>query len=353
VTEDDGGGADLERSLAIALQHGFQEHAARAYTNLATCAVNRHRYAEGARHLAAGLGYCEEHDLDSWRVYMLAWRARAWLELGEWDKAGEDADAVVSHPRTAPINRIPALIVLGSLRTRRGDPGAGECFEQAAQLAEATAELQRLGPLACARADAAWLAGDTGRIAGEMARAFELARPGDDLWKKGAVAVWLWRVDALGAEPLRVAAPYALEISGDWRGAARAWAELGCRYEQATVFAWHGDADAQLEALAIADSLGAGALASLLRRQLRARGVRKVPRGSRKSTRSHPHGLTHREAQVLQLLSEGMANARIARRLFVSTKTVEHHVSAILAKLGVPSRTEAIALARTQKGAGN
>ena len=351
VTEDEGGAADLERSLSIALEHGFQEHAARAYTNLASSAVNRHRFAEGERYLAAGIAYCEEHDLESWRIYMLAWRARAWLELGEWDQASEAADTVVNHPRTAAVNRIPALVVLGSLRTRRGDPGANECFEEAAQMAAATAELQRLGPLACARADAAWLAGDTGRIAAEMAPAYELARPGDDHWKKGAVAVWLWRAKALGPDPLRLAAPYAMEISGDWRGAARAWAELGCRYEQATVLAWHGDADAQLEALAIADGLGAGALASLVRRQLRARGVRKVPRGSRQSTRSHPHGLTRREAQVLQLLSEGMANARIARRLFVSPKTVEHHVSAILAKLGVPSRAEAVALARTQEKA--
>lgn len=111
---------------------------------------------------------------------------------------------------------------------------------------------------------------------------------------------------------------------------------------------WHGDAAAQLEGLAIAEALGATALAGLLRQQLRGSGVRKVPRGLRRSTRSHPQGLTRREAQVLQLLSEGMANAHIARRLFVSPKTVEHHVSAILAKLGVPSRAQAIALAREQ-----
>ena len=161
--------------------------------------------------------------------------------------------------------------------------------------------------------------------------------------------IWLWRVHACEAPPEDIAAPYRLEIAGDWRGAARAWEALGCPYEQATVLAWHGDAAAQLEALGIAEELGASVLAGLLRRQLRASGVRKVPRGLRKSTRSHPQGLTRREAQVLQLLSEGMANARIAKRLFVSPKTVEHHVSAILAKLGVPSRAEAVALAREQR----
>ena len=179
-----------------------------------------------------------------------------------------------------------------------------------------------------------------------MRPAYELAAPGNDPWKRGAVVVWLWRAGELTAAPRDVAPPYLQEMTGDWRGAADAWRALGCPYEQATVLAWHGAEAERLQALAIAERLGAGALSGLLRRQLRASGVRNVPRGSRKSTRSHPQGLTRREAQVLQLLADGLANARIAKRLFVSPKTVEHHVSAILAKLGVPSRAEAVALAR-------
>jgi DNA-binding NarL/FixJ family response regulator len=81
---------------------------------------------------------------------------------------------------------------------------------------------------------------------------------------------------------------------------------------------------------------------------MRAQGVRGVPRGSRPSTRSNPHGLTRREAEILALLSEGLRNSAIAKRLFLSTKTVDHHVSAILTKLGVPSRAQAIATARRQ-----
>jgi DNA-binding NarL/FixJ family response regulator len=86
-----------------------------------------------------------------------------------------------------------------------------------------------------------------------------------------------------------------------------------------------------------------------LRRQMRASGVRRIPRGSRSSTRENPFGLTRREAEILQLLSEGLRNATIARRLFVSTKTVEHHISAILAKLNVGSRSEAVAFTRRQE----
>ena len=81
---------------------------------------------------------------------------------------------------------------------------------------------------------------------------------------------------------------------------------------------------------------------------MRAHGVRRIPRGSRTSTRHHPLGLTRREAEVVALLSEGLRNSTIARRLFLSTKTVEHHISAILAKLGVQTRAEAIALTRKQ-----
>ena len=100
------------------------------------------------------------------------------------------------------------------------------------------------------------------------------------------------------------------------------------------------------EALAIFEALGARPALQLLRHRLRESGVKGVPRGARTSTRAHPHGLTKREAQIFALLAEGMRNAAIAKRLFLSTKTVDHHVSSILTKLGVPSRLEAIAMAR-------
>ena len=64
-------------------------------------------------------------------------------------------------------------------------------------------------------------------------------------------------------------------------------------------------------------------------------------RGPRESTRANPAGLTQREAEVLALLAEGLRNAEIAERLFLTPKTVSHHLSAIYAKLGVSSRTEA------------
>jgi len=163
---------------------------------------------------------------------------------------------------------------------------------------------------------------------------------------KGELAAWLWRVDALEQHPADIAEPYALEISGDWRGAAGEWRDLGCPYERATVLALYGGELEQREALAIFDQLGAAPTAQMVRKRMREQGVRGVPRGSRASTRGNPLGLTRREAEILALLSEGLRNAAIARRLFMSTKTVDPHVSAILAKLGVPSRAQAVAMAR-------
>jgi DNA-binding NarL/FixJ family response regulator len=71
-----------------------------------------------------------------------------------------------------------------------------------------------------------------------------------------------------------------------------------------------------------------------------------VPRGPRPSTRENPAGLTARELEVLELVTEGLRNAEIAERLFLSEKTVGHHVSAILRKLDVRTRGQASAEAR-------
>ncbi|MFL6620432.1 MAG: ATP-binding protein [Povalibacter sp.] len=337
---------DLSRSLRIALEHGYQEHVARAYTNLSATAVTARAYTSASRWLTDGVAYCEEHDLDSWFAYMRAWRARARFEQGDWVGAGEDAEAVASDPRTAATSRIPALIVLGHLRLRRGDPDPISPLDQVRKLVARIGELQRAAPLAAALAEAAWSNDDRLTLIREVQPAYEMSRQLPDAWSKGELAAWLWRVDALGEVPTDIAQPYALEINGDWRGAARAWEECGCSYEQACMLAWYGDAADQREALAIFERLGAVPASQLLRKRLRARGVRGIPRGVRPSTRSNEYGLTKREAQILELLAQGMRNAAIAKRLFLSTKTVDHHVSSILAKLGVPSRAEAIAMAR-------
>jgi DNA-binding CsgD family transcriptional regulator len=165
---------------------------------------------------------------------------------------------------------------------------------------------------------------------------------------KGELAAWLWRANALEGTPTEVAEPYAMEIAGNWQAASGAWQRLGCPYEHAIVLGWYGAEPEQREALAIFERLGAAPAAEALRRRMRDRGIRGIPRGARSSTQRNRFGLTRREAQILALMPEGLRNAAIAQRLFLSTRTVDHHVSAILAKLGVTSRAEAIEIARRQ-----
>ena len=257
IAGDTSGWADLDRSLQLALAGGFQDAIARAYTNLCAMAVSRRQYEPASRYLRQGLEYCERHDLDSWWLYLLAYSARMKFEQGDWNGASDDAEAVLRHSRTTPVTRIPTLRVLGHLRIRRGDPDASAPLEEARALAGTIPELQRIGTLAAASAEAAWLAGDRAGVLREVQPAYEMVRHRRDPRMKGELAAWLWRVDALEQLPTDIPEPYALEISRDWRGAARAWKELGCPYERALVLGWYGTEPEQREALAILDQLGA------------------------------------------------------------------------------------------------
>jgi DNA-binding CsgD family transcriptional regulator/tRNA A37 threonylcarbamoyladenosine biosynthesis protein TsaE len=341
---DQAAGKDaLERALAIALRGEMHEHAARAYAGLAASAVSLRDYATATEVLERGLGYCGERDLDSWTFYMLGCRARARFEQGDWSGATADAQRVLSNPLVAPVSRIAALVVLGRVRGRRGDPQAQAALDEARALARRTREVQRIVPVAAARAEAAWLRGALSEAADELAAAYELAQGRVSPWEKGELAFWLCRATVLPGPPAGVAAPYALQLSGDWRGAAAAWHAAGCPYEAALALA-EGDPAEGLQQL---EALGAAATIAALRNELLSRGVRGVPRGPRAATRANPAGLTGRQLDVLRLLVQGMRNADIAQRLGLSPRTADHHVSAVLAKLGVRTRGEAAAAART------
>ena len=343
---DAAGWADLDRALEIAQASGREEPIARAYVNLGARAVVQRRHDTALRCFNDGLRYCEDHDLNSYRLYLIAWRARARLESGDWQGATEDADLVVRDLRTSPVNRFPALLVLGLLRIRRGDPDAVSPLEEARQLVGPMQELQRTGPLAAAIAEAAWLADDKATIVREVLPVYTQAIELRDVWLGGELAVWLYRSGALAGPPAAIAEPYALEVSGDWRGAAKAWSALGCTYDEAMMLALYGDEAERRTALLRFDEMGATAVAQFLRKVLRAQGMRDVPRGASETTRQNEFGLTRREAQILQLVADGHTNALIAKRLFLSTKTVDHHVSAVLSKLGVATRALAIAMVR-------
>jgi DNA-binding NarL/FixJ family response regulator len=126
----------------------------------------------------------------------------------------------------------------------------------------------------------------------------------------------------------------------DWRAAADAFGVIGWEYDRAIMLLLAGDVDGLLEAIAIAHRLGAAPLARRVAQVLREQG-RRVPRGPRESTRSNGAGLTGRQLEVLTLIGKGLTNAEIADELVVSPRTAEHHVAAVLQKLGAPTRRDA------------
>jgi DNA-binding CsgD family transcriptional regulator/Tfp pilus assembly protein PilF len=339
------GAALLQRSLELALAGGLEEHAARAFTNLGGVATEYHQLDAARRHLDAGIEYCQEHDLDSWRLYMTGWRARVHLDRGEYDAATADATTVLTNPRAAQPSRITPATVLGRLRARRGEPDAWALLDNALAHARQADELQGLAPVAAARAEALILAGRTADVAAETDEMLAACLDLRHGWLAGELLVLRRRAGIVDDVPLDgVAGPYRLELSGRHAEAAEAWDELHQPYERAWALLGAGPEGAR-EGLAVLHDLGTTAASDLAARQLRERGVRGLPRGPRSTTASHPFGLTAREADVLDLLAQGLSNAEIAERAFLSRRTVDHHVSAVLRKLAVDNRRDAARLA--------
>jgi hypothetical protein len=260
-----------ERSLELALRSGLVEDALRAYSNLAWAAVRHRAYPLADRYLQAATAYASDPDLDLWWIYLLGYRARAELDEGRWADATETAALVCRERRASLLPPILALCVIGRLRARRGDPDPWSPLDEARELAGD--ELQRLEPVAAARAEAAWLSGDRARVVAETDAVAALARRCDARWVVGELACWRRRA-GIEEEPGDVAGPYALELAGEHEQASARWAELGCPYEAALALAGADDNALLRRGLDELLALGATAAAAIVGRRLRERGAR-------------------------------------------------------------------------------
>jgi DNA-binding CsgD family transcriptional regulator len=212
-------------------------------------------------------------------------------------------------------------------------------------LAEQAGELPWVAAAAAATAEVAWLRGDTAAVAEATETALGLAVRRESAWFVGQLLQWRRRAGFCEETAVAPALPFATLAAGDWRSAAEYWRRLRRPYETALALGEADDEEALRESLDELNRLGARATAAIVAQRLRGLGAR-VPRGPRSTTRAHPAGLTQREVDVLALVTQGLRNAEIAERLFVSERTVHHHVSAILRKLGVQSRGQAAVQAK-------
>jgi DNA-binding CsgD family transcriptional regulator len=280
-----------------------------------------------------GVALAEEHELVYRRNCLITTRLDAYVVLGRWDDATADAHAVLDQPNLAPHHRGLALWTIGRIQARRGDPGAAVILAQALEIVEAVGEPQFIAPVRVSLAEAAWLAGDETTARAQI----ECVLPLAEVLEPHALrdlARWAHRT---GCD--RVPQPRGSKPQPDIPNAAAAfWDEHGCPYEAADGLADSDDEHDLREALERLLNLDARPRAQQVARRLRDLGVRDVRRGPRAMTRANAARLTARELEVATLLVGALTNAEIADRLVLSPKTVDHHVSAVLSKLGVSNR---------------
>ena len=337
-------------AIAEARKSGELDLLPRLYSNLTYMMGHDHRYQGLFTYLEEGVAAAIARDNVPLEAYMRGTRALALADLGRLAEAMTEAESVVHGPYPPGTGRFTAQIALARTRLRTGEPEEG-ALDAARALPTATRDTMRLAPIAMVDAEALWLGLERPQALAQLRKAFEMCRAiRGQPWNLAGTALWL---RLLGEEvPLaeisaHIRPEYRAHIAGDWRTAAAHWEAVGCPYERAIALS-AGDEAAQRESLALFDAIGALPAAARVRRQLRASGARDVPRGPIAQTRASPAGLTRRQAQVFALLVKGLNNGQIARRLSISKKTTEHHVSAIIARLGVASRGEAAAVARAR-----
>lgn len=343
----------LEESLAIARRLGHDDHAYRALNNLASSSAATQRLRRAESWYAELSRFAETSEARSCDID--ANRAEVLLNLGRWDEAVLAArhaiDAGAGRPDIDPHDVGLALTVLGRIAALRGEPEATELVQRGEALLSSAGELPRQYLSLRAHAELGWLSDSLPALVPALRELYDRATDAPEAWIAGDLARWLVQA----GEPADrftlddIAHPYRLAVQARWMDSAAAWDELENTLEAALARVNADDPRVVREAHAAFSRLGAKAAADRAAQRLAHMGA-PIPRGPRRTTARHPALLTVREAEVAAFMADGLSNREIAVRLVLSEKTVGHHASAVLAKLGIHRRAE-VARALERSGA--
>jgi DNA-binding CsgD family transcriptional regulator/tetratricopeptide (TPR) repeat protein len=337
---------DLEEGYRMADELGLREDQIRAAHNIGTVALFALDVEHAERWLEKSFQLADEAEMPGTNEGVLSRLALINEMVGNWDSAEATARSVLEDP-AAGIHQVIAGSVLARILTRRGQPGAKDLVWDAWQRALRSKEPQFLGLPGSVLVELNWLGTSLDRRLIDEIVAFynrHIVRPAP-VRILSELAFWLSAIGEIEEVPKTALEPFVLLDQGRWREAATFWEQREIPYETGLCLSF-GDTEAKIEALKILDRLNATPLATKVRGELKSAGVGGIPGSPRPATRESPLGLTQRQTEVVDLLAEGMTNAEIADRLFISTRTVDHHVAAILSKLGAEDRSDAVDKAR-------
>jgi DNA-binding CsgD family transcriptional regulator len=340
------GVAELSRSFLMAGELGLAGDQARAANNLFVAHMSHRELSEARRWVDAGLAALDEVEMPGPTQKLLScagWVAEA---SGEWDRGERLAAGHIESSDPGSGIVVGSIITLAQIHIRRGDPDAGLLADRAWEAAETFTDLQVRGEAGGLLAEHGWVSGDLSEPRVEMlVDLLDRLVAAGLMWEGGDLAQWLRLGGWIETVPEPLPAPYNQLAGGEWSAAADFWEEHGFPYERAVALS-RGDVEGRLDGLRLLDGLGAGPLATTVRRRLQEEGVKGVPRGPYRARKASLLDLTPRQTEILSLLEQDLSNNQIADQLFLSVRTVEQHVSAILSRLGAADRFEAVERAR-------